>query len=83
MPFIHTLPATVEVNMESQVQIPAAPSPIYSRWRSWFLLFSCNLMWALQFTCVKLVQDQVGPVFTVWGPMTFATRMLYPCRHVW
>lgn len=46
--------------------------------RSWLLLFSCNLMWALQFTCVKLVQDQVGPLFTVWGPMTLATVMLYP-----
>ena len=46
--------------------------------RSWLLLFSCNLMWALQFTCVKLVQDQVGPWVTVWGPMTLATLMLFP-----
>src|SRR5215472_8980003 len=46
--------------------------------RSWLLLFSCNFMWALQFTCVKLVQDQVGSLFTVWGPMTLATVMLYP-----
>jgi drug/metabolite transporter (DMT)-like permease len=46
--------------------------------RSWLLLFSCNLMWALQFTCVKLVQDQVGPLMTVWGPMTLATLMLIP-----
>jgi drug/metabolite transporter (DMT)-like permease len=35
-------------------------------------------MWALQFTCVKLVQDQVGALFTVWGPMTLATVMLFP-----
>jgi len=35
-------------------------------------------MWALQFTCVKLVQDQVGSLFTVWGPMTLATVLLYP-----
>jgi drug/metabolite transporter (DMT)-like permease len=35
-------------------------------------------MWALQFTCIKLVQDQVGSLFTVWGPMTLATIMLYP-----
>jgi drug/metabolite transporter (DMT)-like permease len=35
-------------------------------------------MWALQFTCIKLVQDQVGPLFTVWAPMTLATVMLYP-----
>jgi drug/metabolite transporter (DMT)-like permease len=46
--------------------------------RSWFFLFSCNLMWALQFTCIKLVQDQVGSLFTVWAPMTLATVMLYP-----
>jgi len=46
--------------------------------RSWFFLFSCNLMWALQFTCIKLVQDQVGSLFTVWAPMTLATLMLCP-----
>lgn len=46
--------------------------------RSWLYLFSCNLMWALQFTCIKLVQDQVGTLFTVWAPMTLATVMLYP-----
>jgi drug/metabolite transporter (DMT)-like permease len=46
--------------------------------RSWLFLFSCNLMWALQFTCIKLVQDQVGALFTVWGPMTLATLLLYP-----
>jgi drug/metabolite transporter (DMT)-like permease len=46
--------------------------------KSWFFLFSCNLMWALQFTCIKLVQDQVGPLLTVWAPMFFATLLLYP-----
>jgi drug/metabolite transporter (DMT)-like permease len=35
-------------------------------------------MWALQFTCIKLVQDQVGSLFTVWAPMTLATLMLFP-----
>jgi drug/metabolite transporter (DMT)-like permease len=35
-------------------------------------------MWALQFTCIKLVQNQIGPLTTVWGPMTLATLMLYP-----
>jgi drug/metabolite transporter (DMT)-like permease len=45
---------------------------------SWSFLFASNFMWALQFTCVKLVQDQVGPFFTVWGPMTLATIFLYP-----
>jgi drug/metabolite transporter (DMT)-like permease len=46
--------------------------------RSWLFLFSCNLMWALQFTCIKLVQEQVGSLFTVWAPMTLATLFLYP-----
>ncbi|HEX8546396.1 MAG TPA: DMT family transporter [Cytophagaceae bacterium] len=45
---------------------------------NWFLLFLCNLMWAMQFTCIKLVQDQVGPIFTVWGPMLLATILLIP-----
>jgi drug/metabolite transporter (DMT)-like permease len=45
---------------------------------SWFLLFGCNLMWSLQFTCIKLTQDQVGPYFTVWGPMLLATIFLIP-----
>lgn len=46
--------------------------------KSWLLLFACNLMWALQFTCIKLVEDQVGPWFTVFGPMFLATLLLYP-----
>jgi len=45
---------------------------------SWTLLILCNMMWALQFTCIKLTQDQAGPYFTVWGPMLFATMLLAP-----
>lgn len=45
---------------------------------SWILLFSCNLMWALQFTCIKLVQDQAGPLFTVWFPTAISLAVLYP-----
>jgi len=45
---------------------------------SWVLLFACNLMWSLQFTCIKLTQDQVGPYFTVWAPMLLATCFLAP-----
>ncbi len=45
---------------------------------SWALLIICNMMWALQFTCIKLTQDQVGPYFTVWGPMLLATVLLAP-----
>ncbi len=35
-------------------------------------------MWSLQFTCIKLTQDQMGPFFTVWGPMLIATLLLAP-----
>jgi drug/metabolite transporter (DMT)-like permease len=45
---------------------------------SWMLLFACNLMWSLQFTCIKLTQDQVGPYFTVWAPMLLAALFLAP-----
>ena len=48
---------------------------------SWILLFACNLMWSLQFTCIKLTQDQVGPYFTVWAPMLLAVLLLAP--FVW
>jgi drug/metabolite transporter (DMT)-like permease len=45
---------------------------------SWFALFACNLMWALQFTCIKLVQDQIGPFSTVFIPMVLATIFMVP-----
>lgn len=45
---------------------------------SWILLFICNLMWSLQFTCIKLTQDQVEPYFTVFGPMLLAAVFLIP-----
>ncbi|MCK4919737.1 MAG: DMT family transporter [Bacteroidales bacterium] len=45
---------------------------------SWLLLFVCNLMWSLQFTCIKLTQDQMGPFFTVWAPMGLAAILLAP-----
>jgi drug/metabolite transporter (DMT)-like permease len=45
---------------------------------SWSALFACNLMWALQFTCIKLVQDQVGPFSTVFIPMLLATLFMLP-----
>ncbi|HZH95324.1 MAG TPA: DMT family transporter, partial [Flavisolibacter sp.] len=45
---------------------------------SWGALFACNLMWALQFTCIKLVQEQVGPFSTVFIPMLLATLFMVP-----
>ncbi len=49
-----------------------------SKFLSWSLLFLCNLMWALQFTCIKLVQGQVGPLFTVWFPTLLSLLILLP-----
>jgi hypothetical protein len=35
-------------------------------------------MWSLQFTCIKLVQDQVGAFSTVFIPMLLATIFMLP-----
>lgn len=45
---------------------------------SWTALLACNLMWALQFTCIKLVQDQIGAFSTVFIPMLLATVFMLP-----
>jgi drug/metabolite transporter (DMT)-like permease len=42
----------------------------------WFMLLACNLMWASQFVMVKLVQEQMGPLFAVTFPIALATLML-------
>ena len=40
------------------------------------MLLACNLMWASQFVMVKLVQQQMGPLFAVTFPIGLATLML-------
>lgn len=40
------------------------------------MLLACNLMWASQFVMVKLVQQQMGPLFAVTFPIALATIML-------
>lgn len=52
----------------------AAPGKL----RDWSLLLFCNLVWSSQFVLVKLVQDQLGPVFTTAFPMLLATGFLAP-----
>jgi drug/metabolite transporter (DMT)-like permease len=42
----------------------------------WLMLLACNLMWASQFVMVKLVQEQMGPLFAVTFPIALATLML-------
>jgi drug/metabolite transporter (DMT)-like permease len=46
--------------------------------KSWGLLLVCNFIWAGQFVLVKMVQDEVGPVFATSFPMLLATLMLLP-----
>jgi drug/metabolite transporter (DMT)-like permease len=48
------------------------------RLRDWGYLLICNLIWASQFVMVKLVQEQMGPVFATFFPMTLATLLLIP-----
>ena len=45
---------------------------------SWSALITCNLMWSLQFTCIKLIQDQIGAFSTVFIPMFIATLFMLP-----
>jgi drug/metabolite transporter (DMT)-like permease len=42
----------------------------------WFWLLSSNLMWASQFVMVKLVQEQMGPLFAVTFPIALSTILL-------
>src|SRR5688572_20088530 len=44
--------------------------------RDWSLLLLCNLIWASQFVLVKLVEDEIGPLFTTAFPMLTATILL-------
>jgi drug/metabolite transporter (DMT)-like permease len=44
--------------------------------QDWTLLLACNLIWASQFIMVKLVQEQMGPLFAVTFPIGVATLLL-------
>lgn len=57
--------------------MPAAPATA-AKLRDWSLLLLCNFIWASQFALVKLVQDEVGPIFTTAFPMLLATVLLTP-----
>jgi len=46
------------------------------KFRDWTLLLLCNLIWASQFVMVKLVQEQMGPLFAAAFPITLATILL-------
>jgi drug/metabolite transporter (DMT)-like permease len=53
-------------------------APISVKFRDWSLLLLCNFIWASQFALVKLVQSEVGPLFTTAFPMVLATLLLAP-----
>lgn len=46
------------------------------KFRDWVLLLLCNLIWASQFVLVKLVQEQMGPLFAAAFPIAVATTLL-------
>ena len=46
------------------------------RWADWGLLLICNFIWGSQFVLVKVVQDQMGPLFATLLPMAMATVLL-------
>lgn len=56
----------------------AFDSRVTVKLRDWSLLLLCNFIWASQFTLVKLVQDEIGPIFTTAFPMLLATLLLAP-----
>ena len=42
------------------------------------MLLFCNFIWGSQFVMVKVAQEQMGPVFVTFFPMTISTLMLIP-----
>lgn len=54
---------------------------VQSRFGDWILLLLCNLMWASQYSMVKVAQEQMGPVFATFFPVTLATILLVLIVH--
>jgi drug/metabolite transporter (DMT)-like permease len=53
-----------------------------SHFRDWAMLLVSNFIWGSQFVMVKIAQEQMGPVFATFFPMTIATLILIPIvRH--
>ena len=49
---------------------------VTARLRDWGMLLACNFIWACQFVLVKIVQQQMGPLFATSFPLALATVML-------
>jgi len=52
-----------------------------SHLRDWAMLLASNFIWGSQFVMVKVAQEQIGPVFATFFPMTIATLILIPIVH--
>jgi len=52
-----------------------------SHLRDWVMLLVSNFIWGSQFVMVKVAQEQMGPVFATFFPMTIATLILIPIVH--
>lgn len=52
-----------------------------SRIRDWILLIFCNLIWGSAFVMSKLAQEQAGPVFTTFFPISLAAIALFVIVH--
>jgi drug/metabolite transporter (DMT)-like permease len=49
-----------------------------SRLRDWGFLLACNLIWGSQFVFVKVVQREMGPLFTTLFPLGLTAIILVP-----
>lgn len=49
-----------------------------SRLRDWGYLLACNLIWGSQFVFVKVVQREMGPLFTTLFPLGLTAIILLP-----
>jgi drug/metabolite transporter (DMT)-like permease len=53
----------------------------FSRVRDWALLIVCNLIWGSSLVMSKLAQQQTGPVFTTFFPISIAAIALFALVH--
>jgi drug/metabolite transporter (DMT)-like permease len=53
----------------------------FSRLRDWGLLLVCNLIWGCQFIFLKIVQEQMGPLFATCFPLALSILVMIPIVH--
>src|SRR5437667_10682589 len=50
----------------------------FSRLRDWSLLLACNLIWGGQLVVLKVVQEEMGPLFATFFPLAISTLVMIP-----